>query len=375
MSDQYTREQMLRYLQDKGASTKLTTEDVLKRIEMAKANGSSVSFRGENLSAIDLSKETIQRILAEGGYSESNPPAWYSGELKKALLTRRPDVIASARDPNASEVVSKGSIDLEGADFSNADLVCANLEGADLARANFERARLHYANLNLARLWDANFSHARLNSVDLSGSAMQNAIFFWASLRGALVNRSLLYHVKLDHTELSRSQVNEIWEESRAKNIRKQKKDARRHFADAAIAYNMLKNNFRSIGRVDDASWAFIKERRMERNTYKRFSWRWLNSWFLDITCSYGEHPWKVLFLTIAAVALFSLVYWLSGLINSMFLSDNIVFSLGSFVTLTFTGLEASNVLARVLMCMEAALGVSLFALLMYSLGRRMGGD
>lgn len=375
MSNQYTREQMLQYLKDKGASTELTTKDILKRIEAAKANGSSVSFSGENLSGIDLSEGTIQRILAEGGYSESNPPSWYSGESKKALLTRRPDVIASATNPDASEVVSKGSIDLEGADFSNADLVCANLEGADLARADFERARLHYANLSHARLWDANFSHARLNSVDLSGSAIQNAIFFWASLKGALVNQSLLYHVKLDHTELSRSQVNEIWEESRAKRMRKQKKDACRHFADAAVAYNMLKNNFRSIGKVDDASWAFIKERRMERSTYKRFSWKWLSSWFLDITCSYGEQPWKVLLLTIGTVALFSLVYWLSGLVNSLFFSDNIVFSLGSFVTLTFTGLEASNVIARLLMCIEAALGVSLFALLMYSLGRRMGGD
>jgi uncharacterized protein YjbI with pentapeptide repeats len=375
MSDQYTREQMLRYLKDKGALTKLTTEDFLKRIELAKANGSPMSFSRENLSGIDLSQKTIQRIFVEGGYSESNPPIWYSGELKKELLIKRPDIIASARDPAASEVVNKSSIDLEGADFSNADLVCANFEGADLARTNFEGARLHYANLSHARLWDANFCHARLNSVDLSGSAMQNAIFFWASLRGALVNKSLLYHVKLEHTELSRSQVNEIWEESRARDIRKQKKDARRHFADAAIAYNMLKNNFRSIGRIDDASWAFVKERRMERNTYKRFSWRWLSSWFLDITCTYGEYPWKVFFLTVATVIFFSLVYWWLNLVNSLFLPDNIVFSLGSFVTVTFTGLEASNIPARVLMCVEAGLGISLFALLMYSLGRRMGGE
>jgi len=374
MSIEFTREQVLQALSDKGALTSYTTGDILNKIAEARGKGIAVSFSGENLSGIDLSQETIQQLLKKGDYSESNPPLWYSGDLKREKIIRRPDIIASARDLNASEVKSKRAVDLEGVNFSNADLICANFEGADLAKANFEGARLHYANLKRTRLWDADFSRARLNSADLTEAAMQNAVFFWASLRNTLIDNCLLYHVRFDNTELSRYQVREIKEEVTAKEMRKMKVDARRHYADAAVAYNLLKNNFRDMGKPDDASWAFIKEKRMKRNTYRGFGWKWLSSWFLDITCQYGERPWRVFFLTLGTVLVFGILHLAFGSIASKLVEDNMLFSLGSFVTITFPGLEATNLFARFLTCVEAAIGISLFALLMYSLGRRMSG-
>ena len=382
-SNSYTRWQILGHLRQKGAITPYTTQDILRRItEYVQVNGSTVglSFAGENLAGIDLSQKTIQRELNKQGYSEQNPPLWYSGDLKQAKLRKRADVIASARNPTASEVVSKRAINLEGVDFSNSILVCATLEGADLDRANFQGARLHYANLRKARLTDANFKGARLNQADLTGAALQNADFTWATLRGAIINKCLLYHVHLENTEIEREQVEETWEEIRAKEEEKAKRDPRRHYADAAIAYNRLKNNFVSIGRHNDAGWAFIKEKRMERKTYRRFSPRRALNLFMDVSCGYGEHPWKVLILALAVVVVFGLFYWFFGGIkpeiesDPISWSDNFIFSLRCFVTLAFPDLNPATFPVKILSSIEAALGVSLFALLMFSLGKRLTG-
>ena len=380
MSDNYTREQILGYLLEKGSLTSYTTADILQRIASARASGSKVSFAGENLAGIDLSQEAIKHEFHKGGYSESTPPLWYSGDLKREKLRKKPSTIASAREPTAVEVASKQAIDLEGADFSNSDLAGANFEGADLAQADFQGARLHYANLRRARLWDANFRRARLTKADLTGAALQNADFSWANLRGAILNRCLLYHVHLHNTEMEKGQIEEIWEERRAREQEKAKKDSRRHYADAANAYNRLKNNFVSIGQHDNAGWAFIKEKRMERKTRRKFSPMWCFNWFMDISCGYGEQPWKVFILAVIVPILFGFVYWgFEGIQStvepgSINWYDYFVFSLRSFVTLAFADMNPASILTKILSTLEAAFGVSLFALLMYSLGRRISG-
>lgn len=70
----------------------------------------------------------------------------------------------------------------------------------------------------------------------------------------------------------------------------------------------------------------------------------------------------------------FSFIYWGLGGIESTSWSDNFVFSLRSFVTMTFSDLTPATFTAKILSGIEAAFGVSLFALLMYSLGKRMTG-
>ena len=452
-SNQYTREQMLEFLKQKGTLSPHSTQDILQRIATyVEANGSTVglSFAGENLAGIDLSQKIIQEELNNQGYLEQSPPPWYSGDLKQAKLRKKPDIIASAREPAAAEVASKKAINLEGVDFSNTVLVCANFKGADLSRANFQDARLHYANFCWARLWDANFKGARLNNADLTRAALQNADFTWAKLRGATLNKCLLYHVHMENTEMERGQIKETWEEKTAKKIEKgylftmngkqikeeeedlnkgivseelrkefklngfslsentivnkkgrdwriidgkrkfavrkeeeqlsvygYKKDKRsphRHYEDAAIAYNRLKNNFVSIGRHNDAGWAFIKEKKMQRKTLRWFNPGWIFNWLMDISCSYGEQPLKVPFISLAIVIGFGFVYWEFGGIESTNWSDNFIFSLRNFVTMAFSDISPVTFTAKILSAIEAALGISLLALLMYSLGKRITG-
>ena len=94
----------------------------------------------------------------------------------------------------------------------------------------------------------------------------------------------------------------------------------------------------------------------------------------MDISCSYGEQPFKVLLIALAIVVGFSFIYWELGGIESTSWSDNFIFSLRSFVTMAFSDISPVTLTAKILSAIEAALGISLLALLMYSLGKRITG-
>ena len=146
----------------------------------------------------------------------------------------------------------------------------------------------------------------------------------------------------LRNTKIKRDQIeNHIFQEKE------------KEFSEAKQAYLLLKNNFHSIGRYDDESWAFKKEKDMERLSYsfnsftknieskeKRskgkapkekkskfisfFNWlktkyfrKWLYSCFFNIIYGYGERPQNVIFSAIFIIILFSIFFSILG-INSL---------------------------------------------------------
>jgi len=153
-----------------------------------------------------------------------------------------------------------------------------------------------------------------------------------------------------------------------------QKKNPHTHYSDAAAAYNGLKNNFVTIGRHDDAAQAFIKQKRIERLARGLFSPIRIQNLLFDILCGYGERPARVFAWAFGTVALFGVIYSLpwfdKGDLNSTV--DYWVFSLTSFVTLTFQGLNDVPVGLRILSSLEAGIGVSFLSLFVYSLSRRL---
>ena len=145
----------------------------------------------------------------------------------------------------------------------------------------------------------------------------------------------------LRNTKIERDQIeNHILQEEREK------------FSEAQEIYLLLKNNFHSIGKYEDESWAFKKEKDMERLSYsfnsftknmeskekkskrkisigKRskfvsfFNWlktknfrKWLSSCFLNIIYGYGERPRNVILSAVFIIILFSIFFSFLG-INS----------------------------------------------------------
>ena len=185
--------------------------------------------------------------------------------------------------------------------------------------------------------------------------------------------------------------------------LQEQEKD----FSTAKEIYLLLKNNFHSIGRYEDESWAFKKEKDMERKSYFNFktSHKWLWSCFLNAIYGYGEKPWNVIFSAGMLIFIFALLFNLIGIGNPEiieikgtaihqnsgdivnlaskgFLKNNVIrnfpdslyFSTITFTTLGYGDFRPLEGWGRILAGSEAFIGAFMMALFVYTFARRTGG-
>jgi uncharacterized protein YjbI with pentapeptide repeats len=143
----------------------------------------------------------------------------------------------------------------------------ANLEGADLTLSNLTDVKLINANLDRTLLWHS----------DLTGAYIEESWFRWADFRGthlqgvdlydAHLDNAFWYGAILDKTRMRRERLGRaIGEELAAKGQRPLRSlRSSQTFHHAREAYLALKTNFDSIGRYDDAAWAYVKERQMDK--------------------------------------------------------------------------------------------------------------
>lgn len=164
-------------------------------------------------------------------------------------------------------------------------------------------------------------------------------------------------------------------------------------------------NGFLKHGYHDDASWAHFKQRALERQMhglcqtrryygdelpadasfrsrkwwqfYMKHTVRWILLWGAELSCGYGEKPLRAIWWTLGTIFIFPLFYWLSGGLASttgatMNWLDYLNYSFGAFTTMGFARFETTNGLAETLTSLEALLGISVLALLMFALGNRI---
>ncbi len=361
-----------------------STEDILSKIEQANGGHYRVNLADKDLSNIDLSSSSLGDIRTRR-FGEK--PTWYSDRT--------------------------GGVDLRGAFLFKANLTGALLDCADLRGADLRQSRLNKADLTGADLSNANLKEANLKEADLRRADLTNTNLVGVNLEGANLTEANLagvnllaakslrgihwYHATLDRTRMTKAQLgNTIGEEEE------------HEFEKAREAYLALKNNFRSIGRYGDASWAYYKERKMERLTHKpslarkyfahdlqnlsqsagRKYWQlaafhlhhtllYLRDLAFEKTCDYGENIGRFLLITALTILLFTEAFWLTqGIGSANHISKNIVdyviFSLASFSTVDLGGLDAVTTCAKVLKVVEGITGITAFALLMFMLGNRI---
>ncbi|MDO8637767.1 MAG: pentapeptide repeat-containing protein, partial [Dehalococcoidia bacterium] len=350
-----------------------TTDQILDMIESIESPR-KLNLFGAELVGIDLSKETIQdKYRSRGWPRDGKGPPWHSSATQ--------------------------GINLAGANLQNAFLAVAKLQGATLYQANLYQAILFGANLQGAILWFAN-----LKGTDLQRSELQEVdLEVTQSLEGAFFAGAQLHF-----TRLRADQIKQVGEETG------------RDYGRARRAYLGLKVNFREIGYYDDARWAYLKERRMERKTCfpikegedwvwgklkhmplnkgERLLRKWYEGWlytrlFLkpplnvkfhrrawlwslaqDFFTEYMESWQRIIWrLIVPTPLIFTLFYWWTkGVINILpgappvSPMDYLFFSLRTLVTLAysdFTPVGAGQWLAPI----EGALGIIFLALLGFS--------
>jgi len=231
--------------------------------------------------------------------------------------------------------------------------------------------------------------------IEFSRTFLENVILLLDLEKGTLVNFN---NTLLRNTEIERDQIeNHILQEEN------------KEFFLAKRIYLNFKNNFHSIGRYDDESWAFKKEKDMERKSYFHLKslHKWLWSCFLNAIYGYGEKPERVIVSAIAIIIIFAFVFMNFGIdanpqldtipkyniLKELFMGirygDLLVrlkdISLEQiknclyFSTVTFTTLGLGDFLpveswGRIFVGAEAFIGALMMALFIYTFARRTGG-
>ncbi len=206
--------------------------------------------------------------------------------------------------------------------------------------------------------------------------------------------------------------------------------EEKKEFSRAKKVYMLLKNNFHSIGQYEDESWAFEKEKEMERLSHS-FSYfkevlkkegkkeklpilkwiqkgnfqKWILSAFSNMIYGYGEKPWNVVKTALAIIIIFALSFSLIGIGNPEIIElkgtavhqnsgdivnfaskgllknnvirnfpDSLYFSLITFTTLGYGDFRPLEGLGRILAGSEAFIGAFMMALFVYTFARRTGG-
>ena len=185
--------------------------------------------------------------------------------------------------------------------------------------------------------------------------------------------------------------------------------EKKKEFSKAKEVYLLLKNNFHHIGQYEDESWAFKKEKDMERKSNFHFKTlhKWLWSCFLNAIYGYGEKPERVIISAILIILIYAFVFMNYGIVSDPQLDNlpkhNILkelfmgirygdllirfkdisweqiknclyFSTVTFTTLGLGDFSPVESWGRIFVGSEAFIGAFMMALFVYTFARRTGG-
>ena len=279
-------------------------------------------------------------------------------------------------------------------------------EGAEFRHANFEED-VNFMNANLKG--DTDFSYANFKgdadfkAIKIKGNMrFYNSVFTYSkTLLIDIMNKYKKNKITIDFQKTYLENVfleldlggktlinfakvilrNTIIEKKQIKNhiLQEEIKD----FQQAKKIYLLLKNNFHGIGEYEDESWAFMKEKEMERkgNCHFKTLHKWLWSCFLNGIFGYGDRPVRVIMSAILIILVFAYLFMISGISNASmggFTSKNfldcIYFSVITFTTLGYGDFRPLEGCGRVFAGTEAFIGALMMALFIYIFARRIGG-
>ena len=358
-----------------------------------------------------LSCKDILQMIAEKGDSEGLDLSEY--DLSDLVLTGL-DLhgVVFGTDWRTPDL---GTACLKGARLEKCNLRGAKFIHVDLSGVSFFSSDLQDAVLGVANCTDTSFRRANLRGVNFHGSRLNNTDFVEADLRDSDFHSAYIGDMNLTKAKVGDRLLFEDYVEYQAF-LERHKVEQETitfclatRFLLAEQTYLALKKVFLNQGEYEQASWAYIKERQMERMTHwppsraqscysdewdgvarsglkrqlhllafsVRHLYRYILDWIAEVTCGYGEHPLRTVWWALATISVFPVFYWLSAGVETvngvpMGWIDYLNYSLGAFSTIGFSNFVTINSLAQTLTSIEALLGIAILALLMFTLGNRI---
>jgi hypothetical protein len=350
------------------------------------------------LAHLDLSKPTLGKLRSQ---FEGECPSWWNDK---------------ANEPDIIEANLEGALmafaNLQGAYLLGVNLKGAYLTGADLKETVLIDAILQDANLTGADLDQAELTGADLQMADLRGANFVGASLYSASLQDAHLEDTQLQGLDLSSTDITHISISGVWLE-KTRLYRDQLggaigEELNGNYRDAKRGYLALKQNFNELGDYDAASWAYRKERRMEklevgkvaRDAFSKHKWieaisayfKYLSDWIVELLCDYGESVWRVIswifvLLLVAGPVLFSAIGgldWNRELLDSYIALTSpwkrfwynyrlyLLYSLDAFTTASFSGLQPNNDAVKIASGLFSITGIFLAGLLGFVAGNRI---
>jgi len=110
---------------------------------------------------------------------------------------------------------------------------------------------------------------------------------------------------------------------------------------------------------------------------YVKYTLKWIWDWIIEGLCGYGERPFRTLGAALVVLLVFTGLFLLTGGLSkgpnqTVTFRDYFLFSLASFATIDLPPLRATCPWAQFFATLEAITGISLLALLMFTLGNRI---
>ena len=279
------------------------------------------------------------------------------------------------------EVTFEGNTDFSDATFKentsfrdatfegNTDFSDATFEGdADFVFATFEN-NVHFDLATLPKGKTLVLKVKSKSNISFMHTILENICLELDLEKEAFINFT---NSILRNTQIKKEKIN-------GHILQEQTKD----FFKAKEIYLLLKNNFHSIGRYDDESWAFKKEKDMERKSNCHFETlhKWLWSCFLNGIFGYGERPVRVIISAISIILIFTFLFMNSGISDTSiggFTSNNfldcVYFSVITFTTLGYGDFRPLEGWSRIFAGTEAFIGALMMALFVYTFARKTGG-
>jgi uncharacterized protein YjbI with pentapeptide repeats len=208
---------------------------------------------------------------------------------------------------------------LEATNFDDACLRYARLENADLSSCAIGRIYIGGSWLSGTRIKQEQFAVSNGERLDVIGEELdarvtRNTIDLGSEAKEERI-KGFLFADEDVREELRKA------DKKRTHNRDSGRSDRHRavFFSEARDGYRTLKRNFASLGEDEAASWAYLRERRMEkRQAYheRRFG-KWLKDWCMEVVCNYGEGPWRSLAWVGITLAFFAVFYSLTGVVGA----------------------------------------------------------
>ena len=381
----------------------------LARADLSRADLSGADLSGAKCPAIVLTGAALEGAVLRGADLVGGRMAQLdAGQavFSEALLEDADFREAGLRFADFSEAV------MDGADLSGADLWGARMGGVAAERASFRNTRLDEGKLAGGDFSHADFAEASLRRADLTGAKLagallRDAVLDGADLSGADLSGAVLPHVSLASCKLTGTRFAGAWLDRtrmRAHQLDGAIGEERDGAFEAAVdGYIVLEQNFRTLGRAEDASWAFRRRRRMGKRLSAQRAraalaadapWSAVQSglaWFTDTAaewlCDYGESVPRVLRALVLTLLAFAALYWATGTLEARTgvstaglaqrhsaAMDYLLFSLDSMTTVGTSEVELrpAGQLGVLLSSVQTVIGTVLLGLFGFVLGVRM---